>query len=200
MLFFMFTNHTIFRYSHKRVLSRRRNIKLCTLNKPWGSIHGGEAMHAIGTPFINGPSLKVVREFHSFVLFVLSIIERIEYEKLLLGAKWSAYLTYTLSSSFGHHTVTQQQQTFKCIRKLSSSSAFLHILLLLCFLQSLRFLVCMCDDRHLTVYFSTQGTEVRATVVVTNDSKTFSNALDFTFVAGMLDGGFQDSNSFSSKQ
>jgi len=47
-------------YSHKRVLSRRRNIKLRTLNKNYGNFYGGETMHVVGTPFINGPSLKII--------------------------------------------------------------------------------------------------------------------------------------------
>jgi hypothetical protein len=41
-------------YSHKRVLSRRRNLKLRSLNRGYGSFEGGDEMHVVGMPFING--------------------------------------------------------------------------------------------------------------------------------------------------
>lgn len=33
------------------------SVKLRTLSKSWGKISGGDAMHVIGAPFIQGPSL-----------------------------------------------------------------------------------------------------------------------------------------------
>jgi len=47
-------------YSHMKVLARRKNTWLRTLNKSYGSFNGGDEMHVIGTPFIKGPSLKCV--------------------------------------------------------------------------------------------------------------------------------------------
>jgi hypothetical protein len=35
-------------------------VKLRTLNKSHGSVHGGDKMHVIGQPFIKGPSLSII--------------------------------------------------------------------------------------------------------------------------------------------
>jgi len=47
-------------YSHMKVLTRRKCVKLRTLNKSYGTARGGEKMHVIGQPFIRGPSLSIV--------------------------------------------------------------------------------------------------------------------------------------------
>ena len=47
-------------YSHKKVLQRRGSVKLRTLSKSWGRISGGDSMHVIGTPFIQGPALSLI--------------------------------------------------------------------------------------------------------------------------------------------
>jgi hypothetical protein len=47
-------------YSHMKVLTRRKSVKLRTLSKNVGRMAGGEEMHVVGQPFIRGPSLKVV--------------------------------------------------------------------------------------------------------------------------------------------
>jgi hypothetical protein len=47
-------------YSHMKVLARRKSVKLRTLNKSHGSVHGGDKMHVIGQPFIKGPSLSII--------------------------------------------------------------------------------------------------------------------------------------------
>jgi len=48
-------------YSHKKkVLQRRGNVKVRTLSKSWGRMSGGDQMHVIGTPFIQGPALKLI--------------------------------------------------------------------------------------------------------------------------------------------
>jgi hypothetical protein len=47
-------------YSHKKVLQRRGSVKLRTLSKSWGKISGGDAMHVIGAPFIQGPALSLI--------------------------------------------------------------------------------------------------------------------------------------------
>eukprot|EP01090_Pellita_catalonica_P021444 TRINITY_DN8024_c0_g1_i4.p1 TRINITY_DN8024_c0_g1~~TRINITY_DN8024_c0_g1_i4.p1 ORF type:complete len:339 (-),score=39.16 TRINITY_DN8024_c0_g1_i4:87-1103(-) len=54
---------SFYAYSHNKVLARRKNIHLRTLNKTRGSFRGGEEMHVIGTPFIKGPSLRCVFDF-----------------------------------------------------------------------------------------------------------------------------------------
>lgn len=40
--------------------SASESVKLRTLNKSHGSIHGGDKMHVIGQPFIKGPSLSII--------------------------------------------------------------------------------------------------------------------------------------------
>eukprot|EP01114_Cavostelium_apophysatum_P007446 TRINITY_DN1954_c0_g1_i1.p1 TRINITY_DN1954_c0_g1~~TRINITY_DN1954_c0_g1_i1.p1 ORF type:complete len:363 (-),score=88.43 TRINITY_DN1954_c0_g1_i1:891-1979(-) len=47
-------------YSHKKVLQRRGSVLLRTLSKSWGRFSGGDSMHVIGTPFIQGPALGIV--------------------------------------------------------------------------------------------------------------------------------------------
>jgi hypothetical protein len=47
-------------YSHKKVLQRRVNVKLRTLSKTWGKFAGGDQMHVIGSPFIQGPALSLI--------------------------------------------------------------------------------------------------------------------------------------------
>jgi len=47
-------------YSHKKVLQRRGSVQLKTLSKSWGRMSGGELMHVIGSPFIQGPALAII--------------------------------------------------------------------------------------------------------------------------------------------
>lgn len=47
-------------FSNTKVLSRRREIALRTMSKNYGPFQGGEVMHVIGSPFIRGPSLKLI--------------------------------------------------------------------------------------------------------------------------------------------
>jgi len=55
-------------YSHKKVLQRRGSVKLRTLSKSWGKLIGGDQMHVIGSPFIQGPALSlIVRTPHGVV-------------------------------------------------------------------------------------------------------------------------------------
>jgi hypothetical protein len=51
---------SFYAYSHKKVLQRRGSVKLRTLSKGWGKISGGDAMHVIGSPFIQGPALSLI--------------------------------------------------------------------------------------------------------------------------------------------
>jgi len=50
-------------YSHKKVLQRRGNVKLRDISPRHGSLKGGDLIHVIGFPFIQGPALSVV--FHT---------------------------------------------------------------------------------------------------------------------------------------
>lgn len=60
---------SFYAYSHKKVLQRRGSVKLRTLSKGWGKISGGEQMHVIGSPFIQGPALNlIVRTAHGDVV------------------------------------------------------------------------------------------------------------------------------------
>jgi len=52
-------SRSFYAFSHKKVLQRRGSVKLRTLNKAWGKMCGGEQMHVIGYPFIQGPSLSL---------------------------------------------------------------------------------------------------------------------------------------------
>mmetsp|Transcript_2432 Transcript_2432/g.8680 ORF Transcript_2432/g.8680 Transcript_2432/m.8680 type:complete len:366 (+) Transcript_2432:85-1182(+) len=47
-------------YSHKKVLTRRKNLVLRALGKQAGPMTGGVEMCVVGTPFIKGPSMRVV--------------------------------------------------------------------------------------------------------------------------------------------
>uniref|UniRef100_A0A7S4HMF3 Uncharacterized protein n=1 Tax=Vannella robusta TaxID=1487602 RepID=A0A7S4HMF3_9EUKA len=47
-------------YSHKKVLTRRKNISLRALSQSYGSVCGGGEYHIVGSPFIKGPALKCV--------------------------------------------------------------------------------------------------------------------------------------------
>ena len=42
------------------VVAWAESVKLRTLNKSHGSVHGGDKMHVIGQPFIKGPSLSII--------------------------------------------------------------------------------------------------------------------------------------------
>eukprot|EP01116_Phalansterium_solitarium_P009519 TRINITY_DN236_c0_g1_i1.p2 TRINITY_DN236_c0_g1~~TRINITY_DN236_c0_g1_i1.p2 ORF type:complete len:366 (+),score=122.87 TRINITY_DN236_c0_g1_i1:190-1287(+) len=50
-------------YSHKKVLQRRGSVKLRALSRSCGRVSGGDSMHVIGLPFIQGPALSIV--FHT---------------------------------------------------------------------------------------------------------------------------------------
>merc|ERR1711907_21030 len=52
------TSNPFYAYSHKKVLTRRKNISLRALSKSYGPVTGGGEYHIVGTPFIKGPSLK----------------------------------------------------------------------------------------------------------------------------------------------
>jgi len=47
-------------YSHKKVLLRRGSTKLRAISKQWGRLNGGDELHLIGSPFIQGPALRIV--------------------------------------------------------------------------------------------------------------------------------------------
>eukprot|EP01119_Soliformovum_irregulare_P021769 TRINITY_DN7315_c0_g1_i1.p1 TRINITY_DN7315_c0_g1~~TRINITY_DN7315_c0_g1_i1.p1 ORF type:complete len:326 (+),score=60.18 TRINITY_DN7315_c0_g1_i1:114-1091(+) len=51
---------SFYAYSHKKVLQRRGSVKLRTLSKTWGRMSGGDQMHLIGSPFIQGPALSII--------------------------------------------------------------------------------------------------------------------------------------------
>lgn len=66
---------SFYAYSHKKVLQRRGkfstiymihtcfflgSVKLRTVSKGWGRMSGGESMHVIGSPFIQGPALGLI--------------------------------------------------------------------------------------------------------------------------------------------
>jgi len=60
---------SFYAYSHKKVLQRRGSVKLRTLSKGWGKISGGDSMHVIGSPFIQGPALSlIIRTPHGDVM------------------------------------------------------------------------------------------------------------------------------------
>merc|ERR1712137_717974 len=52
------TCSSFYAYSHKKVLTRRKNISLRALSQPFGSVAGGGEFHIVGSPFIKGPALK----------------------------------------------------------------------------------------------------------------------------------------------
>eukprot|EP01096_Ripella_sp_DP13-Kostka_P013810 TRINITY_DN605_c0_g1_i1.p1 TRINITY_DN605_c0_g1~~TRINITY_DN605_c0_g1_i1.p1 ORF type:complete len:434 (-),score=182.42 TRINITY_DN605_c0_g1_i1:321-1520(-) len=45
-------------YSHKKVLTRRKNVTLRALSRSNGSMMGGGEIHIVGNPFIKGPALR----------------------------------------------------------------------------------------------------------------------------------------------
>lgn len=47
-------------YSHMKVLTRRKNIKLRALSTNHGGVNGGREMHVVGAPFVKGPFLSVL--------------------------------------------------------------------------------------------------------------------------------------------
>eukprot|EP01095_Lingulamoeba_sp_RSL-Kostka_P006248 TRINITY_DN1953_c0_g1_i1.p1 TRINITY_DN1953_c0_g1~~TRINITY_DN1953_c0_g1_i1.p1 ORF type:complete len:382 (-),score=116.67 TRINITY_DN1953_c0_g1_i1:74-1219(-) len=47
-------------YSHKKVLTRRKNINLRALSSSYGPMSGGGEIHVVGTPFIKGPALRII--------------------------------------------------------------------------------------------------------------------------------------------
>lgn len=119
-------SRSFYAYSHKKVLQRRGSVKLRTLSKNWGSMSGGEEMHVIGAPFIQGPALGFIfRTPHGDVL-----AKPIEYFS-------DSVLFFTLPP----YPLPQ----------------------------------------GMTV---TPNTEIKVTALVTNDGRTFSNPLEFVYVAG----------------
>ena len=112
-------------YSHKKVLQRRGNVKLRTLSKTYGRIAGGEQMHVIGTPFIQGPALSLLfRTPHGDVP-----VKNLEY--------------YSDSVLF-----------FELPPYPLPEGALVN-----------------------------PDTEIKVTMLLTNDGRTFSNPLDFTYLA-----------------
>lgn len=47
-------------YSHMKVLSRRKNVKLRAVSDAFGGVNGGQEMHVVGSPFVKGPFLSVI--------------------------------------------------------------------------------------------------------------------------------------------
>jgi len=111
-------------YSHKKVLQRRGSVTLRTLSKNWGKISGGDQMHVIGSPFIQGPALSlIVRTPHGDVCA-------------------------------------------KPLEYYSDSVLFFEL-----------------PPYPLNGINITPDAELRAQVIVTNDGRTYSNPLDFTYVS-----------------
>jgi len=113
-------------YSHKKVLLRRGSVKLRTLSKSWGKISGGETMHVIGSPFIQGPALSLIFKTP-------------------------------------HGEIAVKPLEF--------------------FSDSVLFFELPPYPVNSTMVI-TSDTELRASVMVTNDGRTFSNAMEFTYIAG----------------
>lgn len=110
-------------YSHKKVLQRRGSVQLRTLSKTWGRLSGGEMMHVIGTPFIQGPALAIIFR--------------------------------TCQGDI----ITKPTEFF------SDSVLFFEL-------------------PELPIPASTTpDAEYKVTVLVTNDGRTFSNSLDFTYIS-----------------
>jgi hypothetical protein len=106
-------------------LQRRGNVKLRTLSKTYGRISGGEQMHVIGTPFIQGPALSLLfRTPHGEVP-----VKNLEY--------------YSDSVLF-----------FELPPYPLPEGALVN-----------------------------PDTEIKVTMLLTNDGRTFSNPLDFTYLA-----------------
>mmetsp|Transcript_29527 Transcript_29527/g.41546 ORF Transcript_29527/g.41546 Transcript_29527/m.41546 type:complete len:401 (-) Transcript_29527:154-1356(-) len=118
-------SRNFYAFSHKKVLQRRGSVKLRTLNKNWGRITGGDAMHVIGSPFIQGPALAlVIRTPHGDVN-----IKSIEY-----------FSDSVLFFDLPPYPIPDGMMV-------------------------------------------TPTTELKVQILVTNDGRTFSNALDFTYIA-----------------
>jgi len=120
--------HPFYAYSHMKVLTRRKSVKLRTLSKNTGRLIGGEEMHVVGQPFIRGPSLKVVfRTPHGD-----AAAQKLEiYSDSVLFFESPAYPNLSVLNSY-----------------------------------------------------SGKDVEIKAMVQVTNDGRTLSNPLEFTFVSG----------------
>jgi hypothetical protein len=119
---------SFYAYSHKKVLQRRGSVKLRTLSKSWGKISGGDSMHVIGTPFIQGPALcLIVRTPHGDVT-----VRPTEY-----------YSDSVLFFELPPYPIPEGAVV-------------------------------------------TPDMEFKVQILVTNDGRTFSNSVDFTYLSGIL--------------
>jgi len=107
------------------------SVKLRTLNRTHGSIHGGDKMHVIGQPFIKGPSLSIV------------------------FATPHGDVTASNPELYSDSVLFFDSPPYPCPAVFSP-------------------------------YFHEPVRELKVQVRVTNDGRTMSNPLDFTYVAGML--------------
>jgi len=57
---FSILSDSFYAYSHQRVLTKRKEISVRTLNQAWG--FGGESMHVVGRGFIDSPNLNIIVE------------------------------------------------------------------------------------------------------------------------------------------
>jgi len=124
---FVMRSTPFYAYSHMKVLTRRKCVKLRTLSKNVGRLTGGEEMHVVGQPFIRGPSLKVVfRTPHGDV-----VAPKLEiYSDSVLFFESPSYPNINVINSFEGKNV-----------------------------------------------------EVKVSVQVTNDGRTLSNPLEFTYIS-----------------
>lgn len=104
-------------------------MKLRTLNKSHGSVHGGDKMHVIGMPFIKGPSLSIIFSTPHGDVNALNLEM---YSDSVLFFESPPYPQPSIFSPYNHGPVR----------------------------------------------------EVKVMVQVTNDGRTMSNPLEFTYIAG----------------
>eukprot|EP01102_Stenamoeba_stenopodia_P003708 TRINITY_DN13864_c0_g1_i1.p1 TRINITY_DN13864_c0_g1~~TRINITY_DN13864_c0_g1_i1.p1 ORF type:complete len:474 (+),score=68.40 TRINITY_DN13864_c0_g1_i1:101-1522(+) len=84
-------------YSHKKVLTRRQKVELRAMSPTYcNNLNGGEEMHVVGSPFIKGPSLKVViRTEHGHTVDIKYAEGKLErYSESVLFFKLPPYPNY----------------------------------------------------------------------------------------------------------
>lgn len=151
-------------YSHKKVLTRRQKVELRAMSPTYcNNLNGGEEMHVVGSPFIKGPSLKVViRTEHGHTIDIKYAEGKLErYSESVLFFKLPPYPNY--------HSVLLSLRLPPSSSSSSSSGAYGGN-------DTSSF-----DPHHPTTHKGNNVIAFNAFVSVTNDSRHFSNQLKLTY-------------------